>query len=95
MDIDIKTIEKVARLARLKLNSSEITSMQNSLNGILTWIDQLSEVDTDNVLPLANVTLDQMPIRDDMVNHTLSAQDVTAHTHHVIAEMFVVPKVVE
>ena len=54
MAITHDTIEKVSLLARLQLSDTEIDSLTNELGQILDYVDQLSEVDTENVAPMAH-----------------------------------------
>lgn len=95
MQIDEKTVTKIARLARLKLTDQEIANMQTSLSQIFNWIEQLNEVDTAGVEPLFNVTLEQMPLREDIVTDGNYVKAVLANAPEVAMDMFAVPKVVE
>ena len=49
--IDRATVEKIAHLARLEINSSEEEQFAAQLSGILDYFEQLSELDTENVPP--------------------------------------------
>jgi aspartyl-tRNA(Asn)/glutamyl-tRNA(Gln) amidotransferase subunit C len=95
MQIDEKTVRKIARLARLQLTTPEVENMQNSLSQIFTWIEQLNEVDTQGIEPLFNVTLEQMPMQEDIVNDGNYVKAVLANAPEVALNMFSVPKVVE
>ncbi len=95
MQIDEKTVLKIAHLARIELNDQDVKRMQESLSGILTWVAQLDEVPTDGVEPLFNVTLDQMPKRPDIVNDGECLQAVLANAPETEFGMFMVPKVIE
>ena len=53
MSLDKETVARIARLARLKVPDEELAPLAGELSGILAWIEQLNEVDTDNVEPLA------------------------------------------
>ena len=55
MKITEKDVAYVAQLANLELTPSEIARMQKDLSATLDYIDQLSEVDTQNVQPMAQV----------------------------------------
>jgi aspartyl-tRNA(Asn)/glutamyl-tRNA(Gln) amidotransferase subunit C len=95
MHIDEKTVLKIARLARLQFSAEDISKMQHSLNGILDWINQLNAVNTEGVEPLFNVTLEQMPMREDIVTDGNYKDAILANAPEVAFDMFVVPKVVE
>ena len=65
------------------------------LNGILNWIAELGEVNTDNVEPLASVTGHALPMRDDVVTDGNRLDDVLSNVPEGTSGFFVVPKVVE
>lgn len=60
-------IVHVAKLARLELTEEEIEKYGEQLSGVLSYIDQLREVDTVNVEPTAQVTGLQNAWREDLV----------------------------
>ncbi|HJQ56449.1 MAG TPA: Asp-tRNA(Asn)/Glu-tRNA(Gln) amidotransferase subunit GatC [Vineibacter sp.] len=67
MSIDVKTVAKIARLARLKVPEADQPLLAKELSGILTWIEQLNEVDTAGVEALASVSDVTLPMRQDVV----------------------------
>lgn len=93
--MDKNTVYKIARLARLKIEDNEAEMFSQQLGNILDWVEQLGEVDTDNVKPLANV-VDIVPkMRADIVNDGGKQEDVLANAPDEQQGYFVVPKVVE
>ena len=56
MKIDKNTINKIARLSRIKLDDKESEDYIKDLNSILDWVEQLNEVNTENVEPLSNIS---------------------------------------
>lgn len=56
MQLTKKQVEHIAKLARLDLSEAEIAKFQTQLSGILDYVEQLNEVNTDNVEPTAQVT---------------------------------------
>ena len=95
MSVDLATVRRVARLARIAVSDDEIASMQTELNGILGFVEQLSEVDVDGVEPMTSVTPMVMKTRRDVVNDGGKAADIVANAPVRDANFFVVPKVVE
>ncbi len=95
MAIDAATVRKVARLARIAEPEERIEALANELNGIMTWIEQLAEVDTDGVEPLTSVVASGLPMRDDVVTMGGDPARVTANAPKSVNNFFVVPKVVE
>ena len=47
-------VEKVALLARLQLTEEEVGTMARQLTDIVDYIEQLNELDTSNVEPMAH-----------------------------------------
>ncbi len=68
MKLSKKDIEHVAELARLDLSDEEKERYGNQLSDILTYVNQLSEVDTDGVEPSAQVTGLQNQYREDEIS---------------------------
>ena len=105
MSIDAATVAKIARLARLKVPEEEQAPLAGELSGILGWIEQLNEVDTANVEPLASVSDVTLPLRQDVVTDGGIAAKVLANapggavyiepTDPNAGGFFTVPKVVE
>lgn len=95
MAVDEATVRKIGRLARIKVTDAEVTSLVGELNGILTWVEQLDEVDTTGVEPMTSVTPMTLRQREDKVTDGEKAADVTANAPLTEDHFFVVPKVVE
>ena len=93
--MDLKTVKKVATLARLEMNDTELAAVQAKLGNIMKFVEQLGEVNTDNVEPLANVVDIKLRLRDDVVNDGGIQQKVLANAPEAMEGFFVVPKVVE
>lgn len=93
--MDIKTVKKVASLARLKMSEEELEKYKPQLENILKFVEQLGEVNTDNIEPLANVVDIKLRLREDEVTDGGIAQDVLANAPEELEDFFVVPKVVE
>ena len=66
MKIDKNTINKIARLSRIKLDNKESEDYIKDLNSILDWVEQLNEVNTENVEPLSNISASILPKREDV-----------------------------
>jgi aspartyl-tRNA(Asn)/glutamyl-tRNA(Gln) amidotransferase subunit C len=95
MSLDKNTVRNVASLARIKMTDEELDKYEPQLNNILSWIEQLSEVDTDNVEPLANVVDIELSLRKDEITDGGYQDDVLANAPESLEGFFVVPKVVE
>lgn len=95
MSVDKTTVSRVARLARIDIQEDRLEPMAEELTRIMSWIEQLNEVNTDNVEPLASVTGHALPLRDDVVTDGDIAEKVTQNAPESMSGFFVVPKVVE
>jgi aspartyl-tRNA(Asn)/glutamyl-tRNA(Gln) amidotransferase subunit C len=105
MALDRQTVARIARLARIKVPESELDGLAGELSGIMTWIEQLNEVDTSAVEPMTSVADLSLPRRKDEVTDGGIAQRILANAPGgaVLIEagkpeaggFFTVPKVVE
>ncbi len=71
MTVDSEALQKIAHLARLEVNPEEETELLKSLNGVLTWMEQLAEVDTTGVEPLTHISAEMNLLREDVVGNHL------------------------
>ena len=98
MSLDTATVRRIASLARIRLEDGDVARMQNELNGILGWIEQLQAVNTDGVEPMAGgAPLGQpaMRQRPDVVTDGGIPDQVLANAPDRAHDYFAVPKVVE
>jgi aspartyl-tRNA(Asn)/glutamyl-tRNA(Gln) amidotransferase subunit C len=95
MTIDAATVRKVARLARIAQPEETVEQLARELSGIMDWIEQLGEVDTDGVEPMTSAVHVPMPMRDDVVTEGGDPEVVLSNAPKRIGNFFVVPKVVE
>lgn len=91
--MDNETIEHVAMLARLKLNPEEIESLRDDLNQILSHVDQLSELDTENVEPLAHPGDITNALRDDVTHQSTPREELLKNAPRQNGEYYQVPAV--
>ncbi len=95
MTIDAATVRKVAMLARIAQPEETLEPLARELNGIMTWIEQLNEVDTDGVQPMTSAVHMPAPMRDDVVTEGGDPELVLSNAPKRSQNFFVVPKVVE
>lgn len=95
MQVDEKTVRRIARLARIKVTDAEAKALEGELSGILDWVKQLDEVKTDGVEPMTSTVAMKLRQRDDIVNDGEKAEDVTMNAPMRDDHFYVVPKVVE
>ena len=95
MQLTKENINKIARLARLRIEDTEVPAITERLGKILGWVEQLEEINTDNIEPMVAVNLLQMPRRDDVVDDGNLQSAILQNAPEKEFVMFAVPKVVE
>lgn len=95
MAIDNDTVKRVAFLSRLRIEDDKTEETKNEFNKILNWIDELNEVDTNGVEPLASVNQANITMRNDVVTEGNQTEAVLANAPLREYSYFAVPKVVE
>ncbi len=95
MSLDIKSVKKVASLARIRMSDEELERMSPQLSKIIDFVEQLAEVDTDNVEPLANVVDIDLALRADIANDGACEDKILANAPEESQGYFVVPNAIE
>ncbi|MBH68111.1 MAG: Asp-tRNA(Asn)/Glu-tRNA(Gln) amidotransferase GatCAB subunit C [Rhodospirillaceae bacterium] len=95
MSLDISTVRRVAQLARIEIDEDQLNVTAEELNNIFSWIQQLEEVETGGVEPLASVTGHKLPMRPDSVSDGGYPEKVLDNAPDRAENFFAVPKVVE
>ena len=95
MEITKEQVEHVARLARLEVSEDEKAMFARQLSGILTYMDQLKELDTKGIEPTATVLPTDNVFRDDNVRPSLTQERALANAPDQAEGFFRVPKILE
>ena len=95
MSVDDKTVRRIATLARIALSDEQVAPMAQELSGILSWVEQLKEIDVEGVLPMASVVEQHLRMRDDVVTEGNAADALMRNAPAAEDDFFVVPKVLE
>ncbi|MDC0453260.1 Asp-tRNA(Asn)/Glu-tRNA(Gln) amidotransferase subunit GatC [Alphaproteobacteria bacterium] len=95
MKLDINTINKIAKLARIKLSEEEARDLLKDMSSILDWVEQLNEVNTDTIEPLTNISSSILPKRKDDSKDVNSSDEILQNSPDKLEGYFAVPKVVE
>ena len=96
MALDKAAVAHIAALARIKLSEAELEPLAGELSQILTWVEQLNEVDTTEVAPMASVAASGLPMREDRVTDGDCRTAILGNAPGGAARgFFVVPMVVE
>lgn len=95
MSLSAEQITKIAKLARIEVSAQDKEYFTAQLNGILKWIEQLQEVNTDGVPQLSSVSNQDLPWRKDEVTDGNVQEKVVQNAPQSDYGCFVVPKVIE
>ena len=95
MSVTNEQVRHIARLARIAMSDEELDRLVPELNNILGWVEQLGEVNTDGVEPLATVIDQKLRLRDDVVNDGNIRDEILANAPEAQHGFFAVPKVIE
>ena len=95
MPVDKETVARIAALARIKVAEDELDGLAGELNNIIGWVEQLDEVETTGVAPMASVVDTRLRRREDRVTDGGIPDKVLANAPETVDGFFVVPKVVE
>ena len=95
MPVDAATVKRIGRLARIRVEESEVEKYQGEINAILGFVEQLSEVNVDGVEPMTSVTPMTLRRRDDKVTDGGYPEKIVANAPLTEDNFFMVPKVIE
>ena len=95
MSIDTETARRVAKLARIEVDESDLPALAVELSGILTFMEQLNEVDVAGIEPMTSVTPMRLKRRADVVTDGGYPEKILSNAPDAREGFFAVPKVVE
>ena len=95
MSVDRETVRRIARLARLAVDEGQVAAMETELNALLSWVEQLEEVNVEGVPPMTSVVEQRLKMREDLVTDGGCADEIIKNAPQAENHFFVVPKVVE
>jgi len=96
MSVDKSTVMRISQLARIEVAEGDQDKLADELNNILTWVEQLNEVDTEGVAPMSSGFPGAvLPQREDLVSAGNRQPDILRNAPDSRSGFFVVPKVIE
>jgi aspartyl-tRNA(Asn)/glutamyl-tRNA(Gln) amidotransferase subunit C len=93
--LDRETVLRVARLARLKLADAEIDDYLQKLGTILQYVEQLNEVVTDDVDPMAHAVELKNVFREDVIHPSLPRDLALGNAPKSDGQYFLVPQIID
>ncbi|HET6245521.1 MAG: Asp-tRNA(Asn)/Glu-tRNA(Gln) amidotransferase subunit GatC [Bacteroidetes bacterium] len=95
MKIDDKMVDHLAHLSRLEFDKQAKDEITKDLNNILTFVEKLNELDTENVEPLIYMTDEFNVMREDEAIISLTQIEALKNAPKKDSDYFKVPKVLE
>ena len=95
MAIDRKTVENVAKLARLQLTPEELDRYGKQLGAILDYIAKLEKLDVKDLEPLAHAVDTSNVFREDEPRPSLPRDAALRNAPEKNSDFFIVPKIIE
>jgi aspartyl-tRNA(Asn)/glutamyl-tRNA(Gln) amidotransferase subunit C len=93
MSLTREQVEKVSLLARLRLSDAELETMTIQLSAIVGYIEQLAELDTDSIQPMAHAVELHNVFRADEVRPSVPRSEMLANAPSADGECYLVPAV--
>jgi len=95
MSVDATTVRRIAHLSRIAVSDADVPHLEDELNSILAFVEQLGQIDVSGVEPLTSAMAMTMRLRADQVTDGGYAAKVVANAPVSEDNFFLVPKVVE
>ncbi|NEZ46829.1 Asp-tRNA(Asn)/Glu-tRNA(Gln) amidotransferase subunit GatC [Clostridium niameyense] len=95
MSVSKKDVEYVAELAKLEFNEEQKEEFVDDLNKILTYMEKLDELDTNDVDIIVNPYYIENKYREDEVQESMKLNDVIENSPDHLEEYIIVPKVID
>ncbi|MFM2409145.1 MAG: hypothetical protein RL358_1887 [Pseudomonadota bacterium] len=95
MSLTTSDVQKIARLARLSMNPSEIEAARTQLSGIFELIAEMQAVDTSGIAPMSHAQDLSQQLRPDVVTESNQREAFQAIAPQVEAGLYLVPQVLE
>lgn len=93
MDIDDKTIDKLAKLSMLEFDGNAKASIKEDMNKIINFVAKLDELDTKDVEPMLFVNDDANELRDDIERSDITKEEALENAPKKDSDYFRLPKV--
>ena len=94
MKLSQQEVEYVAELARIQVSEEEKGQLSQHLSSILTYMEELNQVDTEGVSPMASVVSHDNVLRDDEVRESLPQDKAVGNAPVAKDGLFQVPKII-
>jgi aspartyl-tRNA(Asn)/glutamyl-tRNA(Gln) amidotransferase subunit C len=95
MEITDKIVKDVAHLARLEFEEEKLERMKSDLSRMISFVNKLNEMDTENVEPLIYISEETNVLREDVVKHEITQKQALMNAPKKDSDYFKAPKVID
>jgi aspartyl-tRNA(Asn)/glutamyl-tRNA(Gln) amidotransferase subunit C len=95
MSINKDTIKKISKLARISVTNEETDRLEKDLNSILKFVEQLKELNTDKIAPIASVYDQPLTMNKDEIKKINEKEEILKNAPEKNSNYYIVPKVIE
>ena len=95
MKINDDLVQHIAHLARLELQGEDLKAIKGDMENIISFMDKLSELDTDEVEPLIFMSDEVNVLREDVVEKTVTSEQALKNAPKKDSDYFRIPKVLD
>ena len=95
MPLSLQDVQRIAHLARIRVDEAEAAGYQTQLNGIFGLIEEMQAVDTCGVLPMSHAQDLSQRLRADVVSESDHRAAFQSVAPQVESGLYLVPKVIE
>ena len=95
MSINKDTIKKISKLARISVTNEETDRLEKDLNSILKFVEQLKELNTDKIAPIASVSDQRHTMNKDEIKKINEKEEILKNAPEKNSNYYIVPKVIE
>jgi len=95
MEVNNKLIQDIAKLSKLKFDSSAEEKMIEDMGKMLSFVDKLNEIDTEGVEPLIYMSEEVNVLREDEISSEVSQEDALKNAPQKDSDYFKVPTVLK
>ena len=95
MSINKDTIKKISKLARISVTNEETDRLEKDLNSILKFVEQLKELNTDKITPIASVSDQRLTMNKDEIKKINEKEEILKNAPEKNSNYYIVPKVIE
>ena len=95
MKINDDLVQHIAHLARLEFQGEDLKAIKGDMQNIISFMDKLSELDTDEVEPLIFMSDEVNVLREDLVEQTVTSEKALKNAPKKDSDYFRIPKVLD